>query len=128
MARYDISILKHSKEPKPKLKTFVNLDGQKLGIEFDDQLENCRFFIYTKKKKDASDYSSWVSIYEDEKKIQDVLYAMIVNYYQDHDRLASDGNLPLYTRIELALPIAHLHFHAYAGTLEKVLAKEIIYN
>ena len=70
MARYDISILKHSKEPKPKLKTFVNLDGQKLGIEFDDQLENCRFFIYTKKKKDASEYSSWISIYEDEKKIQ----------------------------------------------------------
>lgn len=51
MARYDISILKHSKEPKPKLKTFVNLDGQKLGIEFDDQLENCRFFIYTKKEE-----------------------------------------------------------------------------
>lgn len=53
---------------------------------------------------------------------------MIIDYYREHDRLASDGDLPLYTRIELALPIGHLHFHAYAGTLEKVLAKEIIYN
>ena len=43
--KYDINILRHSKEERQQLKTFINLDDNKIGIEFDDKKTKCRYFF-----------------------------------------------------------------------------------
>ena len=124
--KYDINILRHSKEERQQLKTFINLDNNKIGIEFDDKKTKCRYFFYKGKKKNADYYSEWVDLNETQANLGKPLYNLVKKYYRDHDRLV-DGELPMYTSLELGIPITHLFFHVNAGTLDKVLTKEIIY-
>lgn len=124
--RYHIDILRHSKEEKDPLKSFVNLDGQKIGIEFDDELTSCRFFLYTKKKAESSCETEWISLDETFQLMESTLFDMIRAYYKKTGRLIR-GELPMYTRLELRMPVVHLYYHANAGTLPRVLEREIIY-
>jgi len=125
---FDAELVMHSKEAKPKLKLFVNLDTNKLGIEIDRELGSLRFFIYKKKKKHQLMKGQWIGIHQDVMPIYKTLEALILRYYKMMDRLEPNGSLPMYTQIELRKLVSHLHFHANAGTLEKLLSKEIIYN
>ncbi len=123
--RYNIDILRHSKEPE-QLKSFVNLDGQKLGIEFNEELTRCRFFIYADKKAQSSYDTDWISLDDTLHTMKSVLFDMVRQYYKDKDRLIR-GDLPMYTRLELQIPAVHLYYHANAGTLPKLFEREIIY-
>lgn len=124
--KYDIQILRHSKEEKDQLKSFINLDNHHIGIEFDDDFKRCRYFLYKDKKKHADQYSDWVKMSGTRDELSLPLFAMVQKYYAEHSRLV-DGDLPLYTKIELMIPVTHLYYHINAGTLNRVLEKEIIY-
>lgn len=123
--RYSIDILRHSAE-KDQMKTFVNLDGDKLGIEFDDDLNKFRFFMYHDKKKNVKGETAWCSVTASMPKMEKLLYSMVAEYYNRAGRLVN-GELPMYTRLELKIPVTHLYYHANAGTLDKLLEKEVIY-
>lgn len=123
--RYSIQALRHSSE-KEQLKTFVNLDGKQIGIEFNDSLNKFRFFIYQDKKKNSEYETDWCSISADMHKMERLMRGMIADYYEAAGRL-TNGELPMYTRLEIRIPVTHLYYHANAGTLEKLLEKEIIY-
>ena len=125
---YDCELVFHSKEVKPKIKMFVNLDTNKLGLEITWDLSAMRFFIYKKKKKHKLMTSDWIGLHQDVMPIYHTLEKLIVRYYKMMDRLESNGSLPMYTQIELRKVVSHVHYHANAGTLEKLLSKELIYN
>lgn len=125
---FDIELLQHSKEAKPKLKLFVNLDTNRLGLEINWDLAAMRFFIYKKKKKHKLMSSDWIGLHQDVMPIYKTLEKLILRYYKMMDRLEENGSLPMYTQIELRKLVSHVHFHANAGTLEKLVSKEIIYN
>jgi hypothetical protein len=104
------------------------LDGNKLGLEVDKELGSFRFFIYKKVKKHRLMQSGWVRNGADQSELYKTLAKMIKRYYKLMERLGDDGNLPIYTEIELKKLISHLHYHQNAGTLSKILEKEVIYN
>lgn len=122
--RYDISQLKHSKESKPQKKTFVLLDKNHLGFAINWDKEIISFFIYKEKRKDIVLETKFMSLYSGEKKFSQELESLISSYYRLTGR---DPELPMYTKIELRLPMSHLNFHVNAGTLKKILDKEVIY-
>ena len=125
---YDCELVLHSKEVKPKIKMFVNLDANKLGLEINWDLSAMRFFIYKKKKKHKLMSSDWIGLHQDVMPIYKTLEKLILRYYKMMDRLETNGSLPMYTQIELRKVVSHVHYHANAGTLEKLLSKELIYN
>lgn len=124
---YELDLVKYSKEEKPKLKSFVNLDSNKLGLEVNWELGSFRFFIYKQKKKHQLMKSNWVRMKAEKDQLYKTLLVLIMRYYKFMDRLQSDG-LPIYTQMELRSVVSHLHYHANADTLRKVLSKEVIYN
>lgn len=125
---YDLGLVRHSKEEKPQLKSFVNLDGKKIGIEINWELGSLRFFTYDKKKKNQLQKSRWVALNQNQQTIYQALADMIFEYYKEAGRLDAKGRLPMYTQIELKVPVSHIHFHINAGTLKEILDKEVIYN
>ena len=126
MASYDISILVHSKEPRPQLKTFINLDDNKLGIEINEDLRGCRFFIYHEKRRNQIYKSKWFRYYSKFEKMVFRMTDLLKRYYADHNRLV-DGELPVYTVIEAKKLVSHLNYHILAGTLHGLIEKEVIY-
>lgn len=123
--RFNAELLRYSKEPKPKKKTFVVLDDNELGFELDWDSDTITFFIYKGKKKNQLLKGESISIYSGEVLIRENLYSLISKYYALRDR---DPELTMYTKIELNIIVSHLNYHAFAGTLKKVLTKEVIYN
>lgn len=125
---YDLSLVRYSKEVKPQLKSFINLDENKLGLEVNWELQSMRFFIYKKKKKHQLMKSQWIGLHQDKERVYAALILLVKRYYKLMQRLEPSGDLPMYTKMELKIPASHLHFHANAGTLQQILDKEIIYN
>lgn len=122
--RYPLEQMRYSKEERTQKKTFINLDGNALGIEIDWENETALFFIYREKRRNdviKSDSFSW---YDDHMIIRKIMFKMISEYYRQQGR---DPKLAMYTRIELALPITAFQYHVYAGTLAQVCEKEVIY-
>ena len=126
MATYDISIIIHSKETRPQLKTFINLDDNKLGVEIDEELQGCRFFIYNGKRRNQIYKSKWFRYYTRFEKMCKRMTDLLKMYYGDHNRLV-EGELPIYTVIEAKKLVSHLNYHILAGTLHGLLEKEVIY-
>lgn len=126
MASYDINILVHSKEPRPQLKSFINLDDNKLGIEINEDLQGCRFFIYHGRRRNQIYKTNWFRYYSKFDKMCKRLLDLLKLYYADHERLV-DGELPVYTVIEAKKLVSHLNFHILAGTLHGLIEKEVIY-
>lgn len=124
--RYSIQILRHSCE-KEQLKTFINLDGNQLGIEFSDDLSEFRYFIYRDKKRNVVCETDWYKTDSTLPELEKPLHDMILTWYKEHDHGLKKNDLPMYTRLELKIPVTHLYYHVNAGTLPKLLEKEIIY-
>lgn len=122
---YPLERIRHSKEDRPQKKSFVPLDGLSIGLEINWTDEQLRYFLYKDRRKNRTLTSEWIALYSSEQELREPLYAIISEHY----RAAGRGQtLPDYTKIELNLPIGHLHYHIWAGTLQKILQKEIIYN
>lgn len=126
MALYDIKILCHSIEPRPQLKTFINLDGNQLGVQIMEDLRGVRFFIYKDKRKNQVMTSKWFPFNSKYSKMCKRMLDMLKVYYEEHDRLV-DGELPSYTVIEAKKLVSHLNYHILAKTLHGLLEKEVIY-
>lgn len=123
--RFALQQVRHSKETKPQKKSFLPLDDYNIGIEINWTDEQVRYFLYKKRKKSPYMESDWVGFYEGELALREPLYKLINDYFIETGK---SDTLPIYTKIELNLPIGHLHYHIWAGTLRRVLAKEVIYN
>ena len=123
--RYPLQRVRHSKETKPQKKSFQPLDDYNIGIEIDWSNEKLRYFLYKKRKKSPYMESEWVGFYDGELALRKPLYEMVNEYFV---KTGKSDTLPIYTKIELNLPVGHLHYHIWAGTLQRVLEKEIIYN
>lgn len=126
MALYDIKIICHSVEPRPQLKSFINLDGKNLGVQINEDLRGVRFFIYEGKRKNQVKTSKWFHFNATFSKMCKRMLDMLKEHYKEHDRLV-DGELPTYTVIEAKKLVSHLNYHILAKTLHGLLEKEVIY-
>lgn len=122
---YKLDEVRYSKETKPQKKTFVNLDGHTLGLDIDWIANQFRFTIFKDKKKNVKAEGKFMSFDSEKENIKQELVNVVSQWYTSHGRSA---DLPMYTRMELAIPASHLHYHLEAGTLSRILEKEIIYN
>lgn len=121
---YRLDEVRHSKEEKPARKTFVQLDGNEIGFDLDWETEMVAFRIFKQKKKNTILEGSPISLYAGEDALCSNLKHLVSEYYRMTGR---DPELKMYTIIELSIQISHLNYHVYAGTLRRVLEKEIIY-
>lgn len=122
---YRLEEVCHSKETKPQKKTFVNLDGHTLGLDIDWDANQFRFTIFKGKKKNVKLEGNFMSFDTEKDDIKENLVDIVSKWYTSHGR---NSELPMYTRMELAIPASHLHYHLEAGTLARILEKEVIYN
>ena len=125
---YRLDDVRHSREERKRLATFVTLDGCELGLEIQWELRGLRFTIFSEHKRNVIAKSRWISFAESQETMYDALQDLVRSYYVDHGKITEYEELPTHTRIELRVPISHLHFHINAGTLRTLLEKEIIYN
>lgn len=95
-----------------------------MGFDLDWNTEMIAFRVYKNKKKNAIIEGEPISIYAGEEALRSSLMRVISEYYRLTGR---DPELKKYTIIELSLPVSHLNYHANAGTLRRVLEKEVIY-
>lgn len=121
--RIDISVIMHSKEYKPKKKTFVDLDNQKIGVAIDWDNSRVGFFLYKKKKKFPTLESKLIPMQTDKDILSELLIDMISDYYEHVDK----EPLSYYGTVELSIMSCHLWYHITAGTLKRVTEKEVIY-
>jgi len=121
---YPLDRVRHSKESRPQKKSFLPLDGYALGLEVDWEHEELRYFLYKDKRRNTYSESDWVGFYAGEKALRKPLYDLVAKYYTEVGR----AGLLDYTKMELNIPVGHLHYHIWAGTLQRVLQKEVIYN
>lgn len=125
---YRLDEVRHSREDRKHLATFVTLDGCELGLDIQWELRGLRFTIFRKHKRDKLATTRWISFASSQETMYNTLYELVLDYYREHGKTIEDNGLPTFTRIELRVPISHLHFHINAGTLSDLLQKEIIYN
>lgn len=124
-ATYPLDRVRNAREPRQQKKSFVPLDGYQIGLEIDWGAEILRYFLYKDKRHDVLLKSEWVSFYDKEKGLRAPLHELILTYYKSINRTSK---LSDYTKMELNIPVGHLYYHIWAGTLRKVLSKEIMYS
>ena len=119
--------VRHSRETRPHLITFINLEGCDIGIEFQWELRGLRFTIYREHRRNIEAKTRWISFDSDQQTMYDELLNLVTKFLRDHNWELDDNELPKYAQIELWIPISHLHYHINAGTIEELFTKEIIY-
>ena len=122
--RFDLDkVLENSPEEVPNMMTFVVLEGKKIGFEIDWEKQTVMFFLYLEKKRNIVRTSEILSWYAGNAQLQHALYRMIVQHYKS---IGKKPRIPMYAEMELAIPVTQLNYHIWAGTLDKVLQKEVI--
>ena len=122
--RFDLDkVLENSPEEVPNMMTFVVLEGKKIGFEIDWEKQTVMFFLYLEKKRYVVRPSEILSWYACNAQLQHALYRMIVQHYKS---IGKKPRIPMYAEMELAIPVTQLNYHIWAGTLDKVLQKEVI--
>ena len=125
LERYDLSIIQHSKETKPKKKSFINLDDCSLGFTYDREKQKLGFYIYKGKRKNVVLETEPFSIDAELSEIRNSLESLISRYYERNNR---DPTLPMYTVMELRIIASHMFFHCQSRTIDRLVKKETIYN
>ena len=114
-----IRLREHSKEPKD-FKTFIVLNEFKIGFEINWEKETVAWFLYKEKKRLASYMTEPLSLYAGTLALKHSLFSLINDHYK---RIGKD-RIPLYAEMELSVPVNHLDYLVWSGTLAKALARQ----
>lgn len=114
-----IRLREHSKEPKD-FKTFIVLNDFKIGFEINWEKETVAWFLYKEKKRLASFMTEPLSLYAGTLALKHSLFSLINDHYK---RIGKD-RIPLYAEMELSVPVNHLDYLVWSGTLAKALARQ----
>lgn len=110
-------------EVRPQMKTYINLDDNQLGLSVDWDNSMVGFFIYKKKKKFPIMESPMKSMSLEKAELEQLMFDLVQRYYNSQGR----GPLSKYTKLELSLLTFQIWFHISAGTLPRLVEKEVIY-
>lgn len=104
----------HSREKADK-KTFINLNGAQLGVNIHDD-NDLSFYIFKDDKviMESKKIHKYAGVLE----LQHTLEETVLTFYQKY---RDKNELPMFTKIELAILCSHLQFHIDANTLSRVI-------
>ena len=123
MVRYSLKLILKMVEVRPQMKTYINLDDNQLGPSVDWDNSMVGFFIYKKKKKFPIMESPMKSMTLEKAELEQLMFDLVQRYYNSQGR----GSLSKYTKLELSLLTFQIWFHISAGTLPRLVEKEVIY-
>lgn len=121
---FKLEQFRRSKETAPQQKTFVALNGNEIGVEINWDDKTFCFFLFKDKRKNRIMETKHIPLETRSVYYRELIWGLFSEYYKTIDK---DPDLPMYTKMELGIYVSHLHYHAMAKTLPKVLEKQVIY-